>query len=159
MLAEEILEKPADAKKADKTAKATAAHEAKEGAAKQAGAEKVGAPTVAAPSNPARAVDAPAGEPAGDSLAAAEEDEALVGKKLLVMKTTRFGDDRDRPLFKTSGEPTYFAADVAYHWNKIQRGYKRMINVWGADHGGYVQRMKAAVQSMGGELEAILPSW
>jgi len=58
---------------------------------------------------------------------------------------TRFGDDRDRPLFKTTGEPTYFAADVAYHFDKIARGHRRLIDVWGADHAGYVQRMKAAV--------------
>ena len=83
------------------------------------------------------------------------EDE-YVARPLKVVKTTQFGDDRDRPLYKTSGEPTYFAADVAYHWDKIDRGFRRLINVWGADHGGYVQRMKAAVQAMGGELEVIL---
>ncbi len=84
------------------------------------------------------------------------EQEEAAGKPLLVMKTTRFGDDRDRPIYKTTGEPTYFAADVAYHFDKIERGYKRLINVWGADHGGYVSRMKAAVHAMGGELEIIL---
>ena len=83
-------------------------------------------------------------------------DEDYVAKPLLVVKTTRFGDDRDRPLYKTTGEPTYFAADVAYHFDKISRGYQRLVNVWGADHGGYVQRMKAAVAAMGGELEVIL---
>jgi arginyl-tRNA synthetase len=83
------------------------------------------------------------------------EDEAAE-KPLLVMKTTRFGDDRDRPIYKTTGEPTYFAADVAYHFDKLERGYKRLINVWGADHGGYVPRMKAAVGAMGGSLEVIL---
>jgi len=72
------------------------------------------------------------------------------------VKTTRFGDDRDRPLLKTSGEPTYFAADVAYHFDKLSRGYRRLIDVWGADHGGYVSRMKAVVAAMGGELEVIL---
>jgi len=84
-----------------------------------------------------------------------DEDE-YVAHPLKVVKTTRFGDDRDRPLFKTTGEPTYFAADVAYHFDKISRGYRRLINVWGADHGGYVPRMKAAVAAMGGELEVIL---
>ncbi|HEY2031727.1 MAG TPA: arginine--tRNA ligase [Myxococcales bacterium] len=83
-------------------------------------------------------------------------DEDYVAKPLKVVKTTRFGDDRDRPLFKTSGEPTYFAADVAYHYDKLSRGFTRLVNVWGADHGGYVQRMKAAVAAMGGELEVIL---
>lgn len=85
-----------------------------------------------------------------------DPDEEFVEKPLLVMKTTRFGDDRDRPIYKTTGEPTYFAADVAYHFNKIERGYMRLINVWGADHGGYVSRMKAAVGAMGGQLEVIL---
>src|SRR5207244_13182479 len=51
---------------------------------------------------------------------------------------------------------TYFAGDVAYHFDKLERGYRRLIDVWGADHGGYVTRMKAAVGAMGGELEVIL---
>ncbi|HEX9576488.1 MAG TPA: DALR anticodon-binding domain-containing protein, partial [Myxococcales bacterium] len=85
-----------------------------------------------------------------------QPDEEYVEKPLLVVKTTRFGDDRDRPLYKTNGEPTYFAADVAYHFDKLSRGYRRLINVWGADHAGYVQRMKAAVAAMGGELEVII---
>jgi arginyl-tRNA synthetase len=83
-------------------------------------------------------------------------DEEYVARPLKVVKTTRFGDDRDRPLYKTSGEPTYFAADVAYHFDKLSRGFTRLVNVWGADHGGYVPRMKAAVAAMGGELEVIL---
>jgi len=83
-------------------------------------------------------------------------EEEYVATPLKVVKTSRFGDDRDRPLFKTNGEPTYFAADVAYHFDKLSRGYRRLINVWGADHGGYVQRMKAVVAAMGGELEIIL---
>jgi arginyl-tRNA synthetase len=85
-----------------------------------------------------------------------QHDEEYVAQPLKVVKTTRFGDDRDRPLFKTSGEPTYFAGDVAYHFDKISRGYRRLINVWGADHGGYVSRMKAVVTALGGELEVIL---
>ncbi|HEY5675518.1 MAG TPA: arginine--tRNA ligase, partial [Myxococcales bacterium] len=79
-------------------------------------------------------------------------EEDYVGAPLKVVKTTRFGDDRDRPLFKTSGEPTYVAGDVAYHFDKLSRGYRRLIDVWGADHAGYVPRMKAAVAAMGGEL-------
>ena len=85
-----------------------------------------------------------------------DPEEEATARPLLVMKTTRFGDDRDRPIYKTTGEPTYFAADIAYHWNKIERGYRRLIDVWGADHGGYQARMKAAVSAMGGELEIIL---
>jgi arginyl-tRNA synthetase len=84
------------------------------------------------------------------------DEEEYVAQPLKVVKTTRFGDDRDRPLFKTNGEPTYFAADIAYHFDKISRGYRRLIDVWGADHGGYVSRMKAAVAALGGELEVIL---
>jgi arginyl-tRNA synthetase len=84
------------------------------------------------------------------------DEEEYVPQPLKVVKTTRFGDDRDRPLFKTTGEPTYFAADVAYHFDKLSRGYHRLIDVWGADHSGYVQRMKAAVAALGGELEVIL---
>ena len=84
------------------------------------------------------------------------DEEEYVAKPLKVVKTTQFGDDRDRPLFKTTGEPTYFAADVAYHYDKLQRGFRRLINVWGADHGGYVPRMKAAVAALGGSLEIIL---
>jgi len=84
-----------------------------------------------------------------------DEDE-YVPVPLKVVKTTRYGDERDRPLFKTNGEPTYFAADIAYHFDKIDRGYQRLVNVWGADHGGYIPRMKAAVKAMGGELEIIL---
>ena len=57
----------------------------------------------------------------------------------------RSGDDKDRVLERSSGEPTYFAADVAYHWDKLDRGYDRLINVLGADHHGYVARLKAAV--------------
>src|SRR2546429_8541682 len=84
------------------------------------------------------------------------DEEDYVPQPLKVVKTTRFGDDRDRPLLKTSGEPTYFAADVAYHFDKLSRGYRRLIDVWGADHGGYISRVKAVVAAMGGELEIIL---
>ncbi len=84
------------------------------------------------------------------------DEEEYVARPLKVVKTTRFGDDRDRPLYKTGGEPTYFAADVAYHFDKLSRGYRRLVNVWGADHSGYVSRMKAAVKAMGGELEIVI---
>lgn len=65
------------------------------------------------------------------------------------LRTTTFGDDKDRVLIRENGEPTYFAADVAYHKNKLERGFKKIINVWGADHHGYVGRVKAAVQALG----------
>ncbi|WP_374764026.1 arginine--tRNA ligase [Yunchengibacter salinarum] len=65
-----------------------------------------------------------------------------------LFRTTHFGDDSDRPLRKSTGDFTYFAADIAYHHDKIRRGFKTMIDVLGADHGGYVKRMKAAVKAL-----------
>jgi arginyl-tRNA synthetase len=65
-----------------------------------------------------------------------------------LFRSTRFGDDIDRPLRKSDGSWTYFAADIAYHRDKIRRGFATMIDVWGADHGGYVKRMQAAVRAL-----------
>lgn len=65
------------------------------------------------------------------------------------LKTTDFGDDKDRVLIRESGEPTYFAADIAYHKNKLERGFDKLINVWGADHHGYVGRLKASIKALG----------
>jgi arginyl-tRNA synthetase len=67
-----------------------------------------------------------------------------------LFRATAFGDDVDRPLKKSDGTYTYFAADMAYHRDKIERGFKTLIDVWGADHGGYVKRMNAAVGALGG---------
>lgn len=64
-------------------------------------------------------------------------------------RSTDFGDDKDRPLVKSGGEWTYFAADVAYHRDKYMRGYDRIIDVWGADHHGHILRMKAALTALG----------
>jgi len=64
----------------------------------------------------------------------------------LWLRTTDFGDDKDRVLVRSGGEPTYFGADVAYHADKVERGYSRLIDVLGADHHGYVARMSAAIQ-------------
>ncbi|MDX8404771.1 MAG: arginine--tRNA ligase [Mariprofundus sp.] len=66
----------------------------------------------------------------------------------LLFRTTAFGDDVDRPLAKQDGTPTYFAADIAYHCDKHQRGFDRMIDIWGADHGGYVTRVQAAMKAL-----------
>jgi arginyl-tRNA synthetase len=66
----------------------------------------------------------------------------------LLFRATRFGDDVDRPLRKSDGSNTYFANDMAYHAEKMSRGFAQMIDVWGADHGGYVSRMKAAVKAL-----------
>jgi len=65
-----------------------------------------------------------------------------------LFRATQFGDDIDRPLIKPDGSYTYFASDMAYHRNKIARGFLDMIDVWGADHGGYVKRMRAAVKAL-----------
>jgi arginyl-tRNA synthetase len=65
-----------------------------------------------------------------------------------LFRATQFGDDVDRPLKKSDGSNTYFANDIAYHADKMARGAKRMIDVWGADHGGYVSRMKSAVRAL-----------
>ena len=69
----------------------------------------------------------------------------------LWLRASRFGDDKDRVLERSSGEHTYFASDIAYHQEKRERGYDRLIDVWGADHHGYVQRMKAAYGALGGD--------
>ncbi|MDQ6982001.1 MAG: arginine--tRNA ligase [Mariprofundus sp.] len=68
--------------------------------------------------------------------------------KQLLFRTTDFGDDVDRPLAKQDGTATYFAADIAYHYDKHQRGFDRMIDIWGADHGGYVTRVQAAMKAL-----------
>jgi arginyl-tRNA synthetase len=65
-----------------------------------------------------------------------------------LFRSSRFGDDVDRPLKKSDGANTYFAADIAYHKSKIDRGFSTLIDVWGADHGGYVKRMTAAVAAL-----------
>ena len=65
------------------------------------------------------------------------------------LRTTAFGEDQDRVLVRSSGETTYFANDIAYHEDKLERGYDRMINPLGSDHHGYISRMKAAMAALG----------
>jgi arginyl-tRNA synthetase len=65
-----------------------------------------------------------------------------------LFRATAYADDVDRPLRKSDGSYTYFAADIAYHKNKFDRGFREMIDVWGADHGGYIKRMQAAVKAV-----------
>jgi arginyl-tRNA synthetase len=67
-----------------------------------------------------------------------------------LFRATDFGDDVDRPLMKSDGSYTYFASDIAYHKSKIERGFRNLIDVWGADHGGYIKRMRAAVAAVSG---------
>ncbi|WP_053218062.1 arginine--tRNA ligase [Virgibacillus senegalensis] len=66
-------------------------------------------------------------------------------------RTTDFGDDKDRVLIKQDGSYTYLTPDIAYHKNKLDRGFDTLINIWGADHHGYIPRMKAAIQALGYE--------
>jgi arginyl-tRNA synthetase len=67
----------------------------------------------------------------------------------LWFKTSEFGDEKDRVVVKANGETTYFASDIAYHQDKYDRGFERVVDVWGADHHGYIPRMKAAVEASG----------
>jgi arginyl-tRNA synthetase len=71
----------------------------------------------------------------------------------LWLRTTEFGDDKDRVLIRSNGEATYLTPDIAYHWDKLQRGFDRLIDVLGADHHGYVARIRAAIEALGGEPE------
>ena len=64
------------------------------------------------------------------------------------LRTTRYGDDKDRVLIRQTGEPTYFLSDIAYHRDKLDRGFEHLIDIWGADHHGYVPRMKAAFTAL-----------
>lgn len=111
-----------------------------------------------------------AGDGAGDGVAAAitwlrEHDLVYEGRlpqpkgapaddwedrEQTLFRSTAFGDDIDRPLKKSDGSYTYFAADIAYHKTKLDRGFHDLIDVWGADHGGYVKRMQAAVSALSG---------
>jgi len=71
------------------------------------------------------------------------------------LRTTAFGDDKDRVLLRSGGEPTYFQSDIAYHQDKHARGFGLLIDVWGADHHGYVRRLQAAWAALGGDEEAL----
>ena len=64
-------------------------------------------------------------------------------------RSTRFGDEKDRVVIRDNGQATYFASDIAYHMDKFDRGFNRVINIWGADHHGYVPRVKAAIEALG----------
>ncbi len=91
------------------------------------------------------------------ALEAAGEIETREGARWLL--TSRYGDDKDRVLIRSNGDPTYFASDIAYHRQKLSRGFERLINIWGADHHGYVPRVKAAFEALShdpGRLEIII---
>jgi arginyl-tRNA synthetase len=77
-------------------------------------------------------------------------DEDWEDREQLLFRSSDFGDDQDRPLIKADGSYTYFAGDIAYHRDKFARGFNTMIDVWGADHGGHIKRMQAAVAALSG---------
>jgi arginyl-tRNA synthetase len=79
----------------------------------------------------------------------------------LWLRTTEFGDDKDRVLIRSDGEPTYLMPDIAYHWDKLDRGFGRLIDVLGADHHGYVARLRASIEALGADpdgFEALIMS-
>jgi arginyl-tRNA synthetase len=80
---------------------------------------------------------------------------AYIKNNVLWLASTKFGDDKDRVLRKSDGRYTYFASDIAYHMNKFKRGFNKLINLWGADHHGYVARIKACMQMLGFEKETL----
>ena len=77
-------------------------------------------------------------------------DEDWEDREQTLFRTTDFGDDVDRPLLKSDGGYTYFASDIAYHKTKFDRGFHNMVDVWGADHGGYIKRVQAAIAAITG---------
>jgi arginyl-tRNA synthetase len=82
-------------------------------------------------------------------------DDDWEDRQQTLFRSTDFGDDIDRPLKKSNGSYTYFASDIAYHKSKFERGFGNLIDVWGADHGGYVKRMQAAVAAVSGGRAAL----
>jgi arginyl-tRNA synthetase len=79
----------------------------------------------------------------------------------LWLRTTTFGDDKDRVLIRSDGEPTYLMPDISYHWDKLERGFGRLIDVLGADHHGYIGRLRASIEALGadpGSFEALIMS-
>ena len=77
-----------------------------------------------------------------------KQSENWISRPQRLFKSTLFGDDVDRAIQKTDGSWTYFASDIAYHYDKYKRGFTEMIDIWGADHGGYVKRMQSAVNAV-----------
>jgi arginyl-tRNA synthetase len=84
---------------------------------------------------------------------AARHQEAMEGGTFL--RTSRFGDETDRIILRAGGAPTYFTSDILYHREKFRRGFDRLINVWGADHGGHVARLRAALEALGQPAERL----
>jgi arginyl-tRNA synthetase len=84
-----------------------------------------------------------------------QRDEDWEDREQTLFRSTAHGDDADRPLMKADGSYTYFASDIAYHKSKFDRGFATMIDIWGADHGGYIKRMQAAVRAVTGDRGAL----
>jgi arginyl-tRNA synthetase len=92
----------------------------------------------------------------GAALAQLEErGHSYTSEGALWLRSTEFGDDKDRVLIRADGEPTYLAADIAYHWDKLERGFEHLINVLGADHHGYAPRQRAAVAALGSDPDVL----
>lgn len=86
----------------------------------------------------------------------ADKKETYEADDALWLRTTTYGDDKDRVLIKKDGSYTYLTPDIAYHQNKFSRGFDQLINIWGADHHGYIPRMKAAMQALGYDAERLV---
>ena len=84
-----------------------------------------------------------------------KKDEVEKKEGALWFKSTNYGDEKDRVLVRDNDEPTYFASDIAYHENKFKRNFDEIINIWGADHHGYIPRVKASVESLGLDSEKL----
>ncbi len=84
-----------------------------------------------------------------------KEDEIEKKEGALWFKSTNYGDEKDRVLVRDNEEPTYFASDIAYHENKFKRNFDEIINIWGADHHGYIPRVKASIESLGLDSEKL----
>ena len=83
-------------------------------------------------------------------IAKLKESNSLYNKDgALWFKTTSYGDEKDRVVVRDNGNHTYFASDIAYHLEKFERGYDKIINIWGADHHGYIPRVKASIEALG----------
>ena len=84
-----------------------------------------------------------------------EKGQTYTSEGNLWFNSTLFGDDKDRVVVRDTGVPTYFASDIAYHLNKLERGFDRIINIWGADHHGYIPRIKAVIEAFGKSRETV----
>ncbi len=84
-----------------------------------------------------------------------KEDEVEEKEGALWFKSTNYGDEKDRVLVRDNDEPTYFSSDIAYHENKFKRNFDEIINIWGADHHGYIPRVKASIESLGLDSEKL----